>query len=60
MPNGFSGILLGQCGLINTFEYQATPRLVLEGQGDVIPENIWGDLVLLRYYDAVVEKVRVL
>lgn len=52
MPNGFSGILLGQIGVKDSLEYRAIPRSIIEATGAVLEDNIWGELVLHNLFDA--------
>jgi hypothetical protein len=59
MPNGFSGVLLGQRGVIDCIDYRATPSKFLKSLGQEVLEGVWGDLVILNYYDAVSDEVRV-
>ena len=59
MPNGFSGVLLGQRGVIDCIDYRATPSKFLKSLGQEVPEGVWGDLVILNFYDNISGEVRV-
>jgi len=43
MPNGFSGVLLGQRGVIDCIDYRATPSRFLKSLGQEVPEGVWGN-----------------
>ena len=49
LPNNFSGILLGQVGLIDSLGVKQIPRAILQAEGEVVGEDIWGDLVVEKY-----------
>jgi len=48
-PNSFSGVLLGQHGLINRLRYEAIPRLILDklGLSVGLEDSVWGELRLI-------------
>jgi hypothetical protein len=46
LPNGFSGIILGQRTILDSLEYHVVPARVLRARGEDI-EGQWGDIRLL-------------
>lgn len=51
VPNGRSGIILGQKGCIDVLQYRSIPRSILTAQGQTVDERLWGDLILESYVD---------
>ncbi|KAL2871366.1 uncharacterized protein BJX67DRAFT_342081 [Aspergillus lucknowensis] len=51
IPNGRSGVILGQKGCIDALQYRSIPRSVLEAQRQTVDESIWGDLILESFVD---------
>lgn len=49
MPNQFIGILFGQRQCIDHLSYHSLPRSILVAKGQVVEEDVWGDLVLDEY-----------
>ena len=49
LPNGFSGVLLGQVGLIDSLVVKQIPRAFLQAEGEAVGDDIWGDLVVEKY-----------
>jgi hypothetical protein len=52
MPNGRSGIFLGQYSFLDRLMYRAVPRLFLIADGKDVPETLWGDIVIEKYFDS--------
>ena len=48
LPNGFSGIILGQHAMLDTIEYHIVPRKIMESQGINIQDE-WGQIRLLGH-----------
>lgn len=51
VPNQRSGIILGQNGFIDAIQHRSVPRTILEAQGQVIDESLWGDLIVESFID---------
>lgn len=51
MPNGRSGILLGQQSFINRLVYCAVPKPFLIVGGTEVPEDVWGYIVTEKHID---------
>jgi hypothetical protein len=49
VPNGRVGIILGQRSLMDRLSYKCVPRRILVARGELVPETIWGDIVLEEY-----------
>lgn len=48
LPNGFSGVILGEHGLLNLMDYHVVPRKVLQYKGVDI-QGEWSQIRLLRH-----------
>ncbi|KAJ5120889.1 uncharacterized protein N7515_010277 [Penicillium bovifimosum] len=59
VPNGRSGIILGQKACIEVLQYRSIPRAILEARGETVEEQFWGDLVVESYvhYDGTLQQV---
>jgi hypothetical protein len=44
LPNGRSGVILGQNGLLNRMAWTAVPRIILELRKEDVGDDIWGDI----------------
>jgi hypothetical protein len=44
LPNGRSGAILGQNGLLNRMTWTAVPRIILEFRKEDVGDDIWGDI----------------
>ncbi|KXG54380.1 uncharacterized protein PGRI_075240 [Penicillium griseofulvum] len=51
VPNGRSGIILGQAGCIDALQYRSIPRAIIQAKGESIEEKYWGELILESYVD---------
>ena len=53
LPNGRSGVILGQGGFLNRMVWTSIPRIVLEMRGEDVGDNFWGDIHISEYIDVV-------
>ena len=53
LPNGRSGVILGQSGFLNRMVWTSIPRIVLEMRGEDVGDNFWGDIHVSEYIDVV-------
>jgi len=53
LPNGRSGVILGQSGFLNRMVWTSIPRIVLEMRGEDVGDNFWGDIHLSEHVDVV-------
>lgn len=53
LPNGRSGVILGQSGFLNRMVWTSIPRIVLEMRGEDVGDNFWGDIHMSEYIDVV-------
>ena len=53
LPNGRSGVILGQSGFLNRMVWTSVPRIVLEMRGEDVGDNFWGDIHMTEYIDVV-------
>jgi hypothetical protein len=51
MPNSLSSILLEQISVLDRLQASTVPQIILEAEGYTIADNVWGDLILHKYYD---------
>ena len=51
LPNGRSGVILGQSGFLNRMVWTPIPRIVLEMRGEDVGDDFWGDIHLSEYID---------
>ena len=51
LPNSRSGVILGQNSLLNRMAFSCVPRVVLEKQGQVLGDHIWGEINISEYVD---------
>ena len=51
LPNGRNGVILGQNSLLNRMAFTCISRVVLENEGQVLDQNIWGDINISKYVD---------
>ena len=58
LPNGLSGVLLGQRTFLDGLHYEAIPREVLLKMGGQCPEGVWGDIIVKTCFDAVKNELR--
>jgi hypothetical protein len=52
VPNGRSGIILGQKYFIDHMELKQVPRAILEVRGEELKEDEWGDIKIIEWMDA--------
>lgn len=57
MPNGLSRVFLGQVSLIDCLQHRSIPAVFLRLGGEQVDDNIWGDLVLERYFSPDTQEV---
>lgn len=53
LPNGRSGVILGQSGFLNRMVWTSIPRIVLEMRGEDVDDSFWGNIHLSEYIDVV-------
>lgn len=46
IPNQRSGIILGQHAFMNYIRFEAIPRTILVAKGELVEEEVWGDIVV--------------
>jgi hypothetical protein len=51
LPNGRSGVILGQSGFLNRMVWTSIPRIVLEMRGEDVGDDFWGDIQMIEYID---------
>jgi hypothetical protein len=51
VPNGRSGVILGQNGLLNRMMWTAVPRIILESRKKDVGDDIWGDIQISEWFD---------
>ena len=52
VPNGHSGIILGQKYFMDHMKFKQVPRAILEGRGEELKEDEWGDIKIIEWMDA--------
>ena len=50
VPNGRSGVILGQSGLLNRMMWTAVPRIILELRKEDVGDDIWGDIQVSEWF----------
>jgi hypothetical protein len=53
VPNGRSGVILGQRGFMDRLDVRQVPRVILEARGQELKEDEWGDIKIIEYMDPV-------
>lgn len=56
VPNGRSGVILGQKFFIDHMNFRMVPPVILESHWEEVKENEWGDLEIIEWMDAVTGK----
>lgn len=51
IPNGRSGVILGQNGFLDRMVIRSIPRAILEARGEQVDERFWGDIVVESVVD---------
>jgi hypothetical protein len=49
IPNGYSGILLGQRQVIDAMVLRNIPRRILNATGEDVGKEFWGDIIIEKY-----------
>lgn len=49
VPNGRSGVILGQAGFLDSIQYESVPRAILVAKNHQVPEGVWGDINISAY-----------
>jgi hypothetical protein len=53
IPNGRSGVILGQRYFMDHMDFRQVPRTILEGRGEELKENEWGDIKIIEWMDPI-------
>ena len=53
VPNGRSGVILGQKCFMDHMEFRQVPRTILEGRGEELKEDEWGDIKIIEWMDPI-------
>jgi len=58
VPNGRSGVILGQRCFMDHLDVRQVPRSILEARGQELKEDEWGDIKIIEYIDPVTRALR--
>jgi hypothetical protein len=53
VPNGRSGVILGQKCFMDHMDFRQVPRAILEGRGQELKEDEWGDIKIIEWMDPI-------
>jgi hypothetical protein len=53
VPNGCSGVILGQRCFMDHMDFRQVPRTILEGRGEELKEDEWGDIKIIEWMDPI-------
>jgi hypothetical protein len=53
VPNGRSGVILGQNCFMDRMDFRQIPRTILEGRGEKLKEDEWGDIKIIEWMNPV-------
>jgi hypothetical protein len=53
VPNERSGVILGQRCFMDHMGFRQVPRIILEGRGEELKEDEWGDIKIIEWMDPI-------
>jgi hypothetical protein len=53
VPNGYSGVILGQRCFMDYMDFRQVPRSILDGRGEKLKEDEWGDIKIIEWMNSV-------
>jgi hypothetical protein len=59
VPNRRRGVILGQRCLMDHMDFRQVPRAILEGRGEELKEDEWGDIKIFEWMDPVTGETKI-